>query len=186
VLLRGFRRIVWGDLSRKNKDEPEAVSNDAVEELKLLETKEKEYAGFLIMSVARRTNSFRISTYLTRIALVFLAFLLPAGIISAGVFTWRGMNWKKGAGVTPVPPIATSIVVNGGIVQVGNLGYSPLFNSVTQVPTAGIGLCLPATPLTNPGPIRLRKGPRHNRACSRQCRGVEEKKQDPGSTSPES
>jgi hypothetical protein len=75
VLLLGFRRVVWGDLTRTR-------ATDSVE-------KAKEYSRFLIISLTRRTNAFRISTYLTKFALAIVGFL----IVMAMVLSLRSPFW---------------------------------------------------------------------------------------------
>jgi hypothetical protein len=68
ILLRGFRRVVWGDLGSGGLAKKKSKE------------KEKEYAGFLIISVARRTNTFRISTYITTWVLRLLALLILTAV----------------------------------------------------------------------------------------------------------
>jgi hypothetical protein len=76
VLLRGFRRVVWGDLSRE-----ELAEGTLPKDEERLPKKEKEYSRFLIISLARRTNIFRISTYLTKWALRGLAVVIALSMV---------------------------------------------------------------------------------------------------------
>ena len=85
VLLLGFRRVVWGDLTRTKADE--------------IVNKAREYSRFLMISLTRRTNAFRISTYLTKTALVILGVLIVmAMIVSLYAPSWDLEHAKDEAG----------------------------------------------------------------------------------------
>ena len=81
VLLLGFRRVVWGDLTRTKADE--------------IVDKAREYARFLMISLTRRTNAFRISTYLTKIALVILGVLIVMAMI-VSLLALLGFETRQG------------------------------------------------------------------------------------------
>src|SRR6266550_10482 len=87
ILLRGFRRVVWGRLGastsnsqeQNSEKEAEGKTETAEEGNKKAEKDEEDYVRFLIMSVARRTNCFRISTYITKVVRWSIALLLLMG-----------------------------------------------------------------------------------------------------------
>lgn len=82
VLLLGYRRVVWGDLD----PDPKQERITTVQERR---RKAERYTRFLIISVVRRTNVFRVSTRLTFFAL-FCTFLLVSlfGYVSLLPSTW--------------------------------------------------------------------------------------------------
>jgi hypothetical protein len=96
-LLRGFRRVVWGNLEAATATEGDLA---------------RIYVGFLIMSAARRTNMFRIVTYVTRYA---FALLVLFAIGAASVLLVRGANGfkegleKKNSGVPVKSSEGTSL-----------------------------------------------------------------------------
>jgi uncharacterized membrane protein len=70
--IRGFRRIVWGDLTATNNDDGRFDVAKG----------EREYALSLILSLARRTNVFRIVANSTRWAIgFFMTFAVLAGVM---------------------------------------------------------------------------------------------------------
>jgi uncharacterized membrane protein len=75
--IRGFRRVVWGDMH--SKDCADGKFNAAEREL--------GYARVLILSLARRTNIFRIVAKSTRWAIgLFMTFAVLAGVMFVIVF----------------------------------------------------------------------------------------------------
>jgi hypothetical protein len=77
--------VVWGDLTRTKG---EGIVDKA-----------REYSRFLIISLTRRTNAFRISTYLTKIALGIVGLLiLMATVMSLCAPFWDSKQAKDEAG----------------------------------------------------------------------------------------
>jgi hypothetical protein len=75
--IRGFRRVVWGNLGCTDGTNGEF---DAAE-------RERKYARVLILSLARRTNIFRIVAHSTRWAIgLFMTFAFLAGVLFLFVF----------------------------------------------------------------------------------------------------
>jgi uncharacterized membrane protein len=75
--IRGFRRVVWGNLGCTDSANGEF---DAAK-------REREYAHILILSLARRTNIFRIVAHWTRWAIgLFMTFAVLAGVMFVIVF----------------------------------------------------------------------------------------------------
>jgi hypothetical protein len=73
-LLRAFRRVVWGNLGKGGADSA---------------SREREYVGFLIVSLARRTNMFRIVTHRTKYAVGGFALF---ALCAAAALTARGVH----------------------------------------------------------------------------------------------
>ena len=118
--LRGFRRVVWGDLGLSKKETPEE--------------REAEYAAFLIISVARRTNMFRAATVMIRRAiqgLFIFAVLAGALLIIRTVTTLghqiagRSAKLQEERDIGPVEMNGSTLIMPGASLSVTNADPQP-------------------------------------------------------------
>jgi hypothetical protein len=177
VLLRGFRRVVWGDLGHNTTGNPTEMNEEQAKNMLVKE--ESDYAGYLIIAVSRRTNTFRISTYLTKAALVTLAALILMGaIFSAFKSRWCVEAARGGSSSAAIasPTGTVSIQINGGAVQFGgvqSVGSPSANNRPTGTSTVGTeppttGTPTPPSPTNTPTPPSDRTPPT-NKSLDRYC-----------------
>jgi hypothetical protein len=132
VLLLGFRRVVWGDLTKTTAEN--------------LVDKAREYSRFLIISLTRRTNTFRISTYLTKIALVILGML----IVMAMIVSLLAPSWDLEHGKDESGKGSVFIQVDSNNQEIGGGSGNDMRNEVKHPakvapPNAGGGKISPPT-----------------------------------------
>jgi hypothetical protein len=171
-LLRGFRRVVWGNLGGNRKENPTEMNGEQAQNTLVKE--ERDYAGYLIIAVARRTNTFRISTYLTKAALVTLAALILMGAIFSSFKNRWCVEASKGVPTTAAiasPTGSVSIEINGGAVEFGGIQSvgSPLGNnSPTGTESPASGTLAPPSPTKTPKSSSGRT-PQTNKTLDRYC-----------------
>jgi hypothetical protein len=89
--LRGFRRVVWGDLTKTSG------------------LGENQHSRFLMFSLARRTNLFRVVSHSTKNAYGGFLALATIGLIVVGIALHKGYNHdlqnvdKQASTTAPVP-----------------------------------------------------------------------------------
>jgi hypothetical protein len=118
--------VVWGDLGKSKKQ----TNNE----------KEEEYTRFLVIAVARRTNLFRVSTYMTKWAYLGLLTLTVLGALP-----WVEEAVCKTPLKETIPPNAARLVgarppveIYGGSVQFGGVQHLETVSPKTNPPCARI------------------------------------------------
>lgn len=83
--LKGIRRVVWGDLGRWLQ---RAEAGTKVEVKGDFERARGDHAKFMLLSIARRTNRFRIAIYLTKAIMVcvFVLYIFTASEVGGAVW----------------------------------------------------------------------------------------------------
>lgn len=96
--LKGVRRVVWGDLGYWVNQKPVAGNSRKFEVSGPLEHAKEDHAKFLILSIARRTNRFRIATYITKLVMILaiILFAFTAGITGISNFISQPLPFPAG------------------------------------------------------------------------------------------